>query len=176
MQTICQGCIYLPPGQGVTTEEGQHSGWGPGLCSALHSAHSAQHGQSWHWPWHRGQGEIVIIFILALHHCDLWYISAHFGSSLLIHHIYILSIYSLKEYWWSRSKNKKKYNSQSSSRHLDYLYLVPPGALVVAAQPLEVLVHEVSGGPEGDQEPAQHHGDRPSQVHRLMKENYLLKL
>ena len=92
MQTICQGCIYLPPGQGVSTEEGQHSGWGPGLCSALHSAHCAQHGQSWHWPWHRGQGEIVIIFILALHHCDLWYIRSFwlfpFNPSYL-HTIYL---------------------------------------------------------------------------------------
>ena len=47
------------------------------------------------------------------------------------------------------------------SGHLDDLYLVPPCLLVVAAQPLEVLVQEVSGGTERDEEPAQHHRDRP---------------
>ena len=53
------------------------------------------------------------------------------------------------------------------SRHLDDLYLVAPCLLVVAAQPLEVFVQEVSGGPERDQEPAQHHRNGPGQVHRL---------
>ena len=61
---------------------------------------------------------------------------------------------------------KYKYNPPCCSRHLDDLYLVPP-LLVVAAQPPEVFVQEVSRGAEGDEEPAHHHRDRPGQVHSL---------
>ena len=71
---------------------------------------------------------------------------------------------------------KQKYNPQHSSGYLNDLYLVPPRALVVAAEPLEVLVQEVSGRPEGDQEPAQHHCDRPGQVHCLTKKKKLINL
>ena len=63
---------------------------------------------------------------------------------------------------------KYKYNPPCCSRHLDDLYLVPPGLLVVAAQPPEVFVQEVSRGAEGDEEPAQHHRHRPGQVHGLL--------
>ena len=71
---------------------------------------------------------------------------------------------------------KQKYNPQHSSRYLNDLYLVPPRTLVVAAEPLEELVQEVSGGPEGDQEPAQHHRDGPGQVHCLIKKKNLIKI
>ena len=58
------------------------------------------------------------------------------------------------------------YNLSTSSGHLDNLNL-GPGLLVPGPERPEVLVQEVGGGAERDEEPAQHHGDGPGQVHGL---------
>ena len=89
--------------------------------------------------------------------------------------------------WKSKSKSKSKKLSRpriykdikcdltthtSQLGHLDCFYPAapPPGSSV---ESLEVFVQQVSGGPEGDNEPANHHRDGSRQVHGLVEQSKL---
>ena len=68
----------------------------------------------------------------------------------------------------SAAKTDPSYRAQLG--HLDCLYPagLPP---VGSVEPLEVFVEEISGGPERDDEPANHHCDGSGEAHGLVEKN-----